>query len=187
MFYKISMEVKIVRSRRRRRTVSARMIKDMLLVQAPTALSEERLEKIIEDFKLKFERKKLKEDLDRKQDLIKIAAYLNEKYFGNKLKINSIQYVTGQNSKFGCCNYRTADIRISHRVGLMPEWVRDYVLVHEMAHLVEPNHSREFWDIVSRYRLAERARGYLMAAGFNAGEDPDSQEPDAFPLPLAAD
>jgi hypothetical protein len=47
----------------------------------------------------------------------------------------------------------------------MPEWVRKYVVIHEMAHLVEPNHSRAFWDIVSRYKLAERARGYLMAAG----------------------
>jgi predicted metal-dependent hydrolase len=48
----------------------------------------------------------------------------------------------------------------------MPDWVRDYVLIHEMAHLIEPNHSKSFWDIVSRYELAERARGYLMAAGF---------------------
>ena len=47
----------------------------------------------------------------------------------------------------------------------MPEWVRRYVLIHEMAHLIEPNHSRAFWDIVSRYKLTERARGYLMAVG----------------------
>ena len=163
------MEVRIIRSRRRRRTISARIVKDTLLVSAPQFLPPERLEKIISGFKVKFERKKIKEELDRSQDLKEIAASLNERFFGNKLKINSIEYVTGQNRKYGCCNYRTADIRISHRIGLMPQWVRDYVLIHEMAHLIEPNHSKDFWDIVSRYELAERAKGFLMGAGFDAG------------------
>jgi predicted metal-dependent hydrolase len=159
------MEIKIVRSSRRFRTVSARLVKDTLLISAPEALSRGRLEKIVSDFKVKFERKKLKEELDKKQDLVKIAAGINEKYFGNKLKVNLIEYAVDQNSKFGCCNYRTAHIRISHRIGLTPKWVRDYVVLHEMTHLIEPNHSRSFWDIVSRYKLAERARGYLIALG----------------------
>ena len=81
------------------------------------------------------------------------------------LTVNSIEYVTDQTSKFGCCDYRSCRIRISHRIGAMPEWVRDYVIIHEMAHLLEPNHGASFWNLVSRYKLAERARGYLMAAG----------------------
>lgn len=161
------MEVKVFRSSRRLSTVSARLFKDTLLVNAPLMLSRERLEKIIADFKLKFEKKELKEKLGNKHNLIRVANRLNKKYFGNKLKINSIEYVTNQKRKFGCCNYRTANLRISHKIGLMPEWVREYVIIHEMAHLIEPNHSRAFWDIVSRYKLAERARGYLMAAGLN--------------------
>jgi len=161
------MEVKIKRSSRRLRTVSARLVNDTLLISAPVDLPEGRLEKITADFKSKFEKKKLMEELSRKQDLREIAALLNKKYFGNQLKINSIEYVSGQSSKFGCCNYHSANIRISHRVGLMPRWVRDYVLIHEMVHLLEPNHSRAFWNIVSRYKLAERARGYLMAVGFD--------------------
>lgn len=161
------MEIKIIRSSRRLRTVSARLVKDTLLVRAPLMLSEQRLDKVVSGFKLKFERKKLKQGLDKNQNLIDIAAKFNEKYFDNKLKINSIEYVIDQNSKFGCCNYRTANIRISHRIGLMPEWVRDYVVIHEMAHLIEPNHSKSFWDIVYRYKLSERARGYLMAAGLD--------------------
>lgn len=159
------MEIKIVRSRRRRRTVSARIVDDMLLVRAPMAISGEDLERTIADFKSRFERKKIKQELDRNQDLVQIAAKLNEKYFGNQLKINSVEYVIGQNSRFGCCNYRSANIRISHRIGAMPAWVRNYVLIHEMAHLIEPNHSKAFWAIVYRYRLAERARGFIMAAG----------------------
>ena len=165
------MEVKIIRSRRRFRTISGRLVKDILVVRAPAALSPERLEKIVAKFKLKFERKRLKEELNRKHDLVRIAARINEQYFNNKLSVKSIEYVTGQNSKFGCCHHQTANIRISHKVGLMPEWVRDYVVMHEMVHLIEPNHGKLFWDIVSRYKLAERARGYLMAAGVDFGEE----------------
>jgi len=143
------------------------MVNDCLIVSAPLSLSEENLTRIVSDFKLKFEKKKLKEELDRNQPLVSIAAMLNKKYFNNELKINSIEYVTSQNSKYGCCNYRDGHIRISHKVGFMPKWVRDYVIVHEMAHLIEPNHGKAFWGIVYRYKLTERARGFLFAAGLS--------------------
>ncbi|MDD5730956.1 MAG: M48 family metallopeptidase [Candidatus Omnitrophica bacterium] len=162
------MEVRILRSRRRRRTVSARLTKGTLVVRVPASLPEGRLEEIVSEFKRKFERRRLKAELNSKQNLAEIAAALNRRYFFNKLKINSIEYVTDQEAKFGCCNYTEARIRISHRISLMPKWVRDYVIVHEMAHLIEPNHGRAFWEIVARYSLSERARGYLMAVGLES-------------------
>jgi len=147
------------------------MVNDCLVVSAPSSLSESYLTEIVSGFKLKFEKKRLKDELNKNQPLSEVAGLLNEKYFNNQLKINSIEYVSGQNSKYGCCNYRTGHIRVSHKVGLMPAWVRDYVLIHEMAHLLEPNHSKAFWDIVYRYKLSERARGFLMATGFNMEQE----------------
>ena len=46
----------------------------------------------------------------------------------------------------------------------MPGWVVDYVLIHELAHLVVPGgHPPEFWAAVRRYPRTERAMGYLEA------------------------
>ncbi len=164
------MEVKIIRSLRRKRCVGARLVNNLLLINAPLTLSQERLDKIIEDFKSKFTRRMIKAELDKDKNLMDLASALNKQYFENKLKIKLLEYSTNQNSRFGCCNYRTAEIRISHKVGLMPKWVLRYVLLHEMAHLIQPNHGRAFWEIVGRYRLMERARGYLMAASIGMRE-----------------
>ena len=159
------MEVKISRSSKRRKTIGARLVEDTMYINAPAGISEVRLKEVINNFKKRFEGRKLKKELNAKEDLNEIAEKLNERYFGGRLKIQGIEYVTDQHKKFGCCNYKSGTIRISHRLREMPPWVRDYVVFHEMAHIIEPNHSGAFWKIVSRYRLAERARGYLMAKG----------------------
>ena len=48
---------------------------------------------------------------------------------------------------------------------MVPGWVLDSVLIHELAHIAEPNHGPAFQELISRYELAERASGYLMALG----------------------
>jgi len=157
--------IKILRSKKRRRTVSARILKDTLIVRAPAHIPESRLEKVIAELKARIERKQLKDELNKHENLTQRAKEFNLQYFGNTLKISSIEYVTDQNSRFGSCNYQTGCIRISQRISAMPQWVRDYVIIHELAHLVVPNHSQAFWDVVNRYKFTERARGYLLAMG----------------------
>jgi len=58
-------------------------------------------------------------------------------------------------------------------VKTLPSWVQDYIIVHELAHLLYPDHSRQFWETVNQYKYAERAKGYLIALG---AEPPDEQE-----------
>jgi predicted metal-dependent hydrolase len=163
-------EVKVVRSKRRKKTVEARLESGVLVVRAPAAISEAKLNPIIEKLKARIE-KRLRHN-QRKSDAIleARARELNRRYFKGKLTWQSICYVTNQNKRFGSCTPSHGTIRISHRLEGMPAWVRDYVILHELAHLIEPNHSRAFWDLVNRYPKTERARGYLIAIGMEADE-----------------
>lgn len=165
------METKVIRSYRRRRTISARVVDGKMHIYAPVGVSDDKLTEVIRNFNKRFERQKLKKELKIKENLHPVAQKLNKKYFGGKVKIASIEYAANQHKIFGSCSCRKGTIRISHRLTSMPQWVRDYVIVHEMAHIIQPNHSKSFWEIVSRYKLAERARGYLMAKGLESEEE----------------
>ncbi|GAB3157317.1 hypothetical protein GCM10027290_57890 [Micromonospora sonneratiae] len=103
-----------------------------------------------------------------------ISRYLSE--HGEGAIPESVRWVTNQKSRWGSCTPADRTIRISHRIQDMPDWVIDYVLLHELAHLVVPSHNARFWALVGRYPKAERARGYLegvAAAGIDpAGIDP---------------
>jgi hypothetical protein len=158
-------DIRIIRNKRRRRTVGARLEKDTMLVFAPRNIPAADLDSAIRTLKEKIEKQILRKELNKGRNLRHIAESLNRAYFNGLLKIEDIEYVTNQTSKFGCCDCGRRVIRISHRVSAMPDWVRDYVIVHELAHLVAPDHSPAFWKEVSRYPLAERARGFLIAKG----------------------
>jgi hypothetical protein len=144
-----------------------------MVVNAPIDIPEADLESIINSFKRRFEMRKLKKELNHKENLTDICQRLNDKYFNGKVEVKSIEYSTEQSKRFGSCNSIGKTIRISYRLAEMPIWVRDYVIIHEMAHIIEPNHSPAFWKLVSQYELAERARGYLLAKDF---EDEEKSE-----------
>ena len=138
------------------------MVDGVLQVRAPAHLSDAELAPIIEQLKSRLKTRVVRNQLDNKL-LERRARELNRSYFGGQLAWTSIRWVTNQHKRAGSCTPATGKIRISHHVDKMPAFVRDYVLVHEMAHLIEPNHSPRFWEMVNRYPRTERARGYLMA------------------------
>ena len=165
------MEVKINFSRKRVRTIGARMVGDTMHINAPVGMPQEKLQKVIDKFKIRFEKQKLRQELNKTPETLQeIAQRLNNQYFSGKLEIKSIEYSVNQDRIFGICNHRTKNIKISYRLKEMPDWVRNYVIIHELAHLVEPNHGENFWNIVNRYSLSERARGYLIAKGLESNE-----------------
>lgn len=104
------------------------------------------------------------------RQLVERAQTLNRRFFEGRLRWNSLAYAD-QERRWGSCSPEAAVIRISLRAAKLPGWVLDYLLIHELAHLEVPGHGPDFWRLVNRYPLTERARGYLMALDHQAGAE----------------
>jgi predicted metal-dependent hydrolase len=96
------------------------------------------------------------------QRLTERARALNERYLGGRLRWTSIAF-SDMSHLWGSCTFTTGAIRIATRASSLPEWVLDYLVVHELAHLEHSDHGPAFHELENRYPLTERARGYLMA------------------------
>jgi len=155
------MEIIIKRSPRRRKTIQARMVNGAMEVLAPARISDAALSDHIIRLKAKLEKRAAVRD---DANLNARADYLNKKYFGGELSWDSISYSSRQERRRGSCSFYNKTIRISQRLAKMPQWVEDYVIVHELAHLLVPNHGKRFKALVRRYPLAERAIGFLIAS-----------------------
>jgi predicted metal-dependent hydrolase len=155
--------VEVRRSERRRRTVSAYREGERVVVLIPDQFSRaeetEWVARMLARLAAREERISRSDDelLLRAQRLIR--RYLSE--HARAAVPDSVRWVTNQNGRWGSCTPADRTIRISHRIQELPDWVVDYVLLHELAHLVVPSHNTHFWELVGRYPKAERARGYL--------------------------
>ena len=89
------------------------------------------------------------------------AAKLSAAHLGGAARPVSVRWVSDMRTRWGSCTPATATIRISDRLKAVPDWVLDYILVHELAHLLVAGHGPDFWALVANYPRTERARGYL--------------------------
>lgn len=105
------------------------------------------------------------------QVLLARARALSSRHLDGRAQPASVRWVTNQGSRWGSCTPTDGTVRLSTRLQGMPAWVVDYVLVHELAHLVIAEHSADFWALVGCYPRAERARGYLEGVAATAGLD----------------
>lgn len=90
------------------------------------------------------------------------ARELNRRHFEGRLAWSSIGFAEMKH-QWGSCTFTEGSIRIARRAAALPDWVLDYLLMHELAHLVHSDHGPEFHALEDRYPLTERAKGYLLA------------------------
>ncbi len=162
-------DVEVRRSTRRRRTVTAYREGERTVVLIPARFTRAQEREWVERMLGRLsEQDRRRRPAD--EQLLRRAEELSQRYLDGLAHPRTVAWVVNQNSRWGSCTPVDGSIRLSTRLLGMPAWVIDYVLLHELAHLVEPGHGSRFWTLLAAYPRTERARGYLE--GFSAARDP---------------
>lgn len=159
--------VEVRRSSRRRKTISAEIAGDTLVVSIPERLSRAEENEWVAKMTARMAERARKDRLNSGSELADRAKELSARYLGG-VAFKDIAWVDNQKTRWASCTPDDGTIRLSLAVASYPAWVRDYVIVHELAHLLVPDHSPAFWALVNRYPLTERARGFLYAKSLDA-------------------
>ena len=160
------METRVIRSPRRRRTISAQIRGGVIEVLLPAGMSRREEDEWVDRMRTRLLRRRIPAT---DADLQRRAVELSQVHLGGQLLPSSVRWSSTQRARWGSCTPETGTIRLSDRMRDFPRWVVDYVLVHELAHLRYSGHGPPFWALVNRYPLTERARGYLLARGETEG------------------
>jgi predicted metal-dependent hydrolase len=102
--------------------------------------------------------------------LARRADVLSRRYLGGHARPTSVRWVDGMEQRWGSCTVLEGRIRLSRRLLPMPTFVRDYVLLHELAHLLIAGHGPDFWTLLRSYPHVERARGFLAGVDHTLNE-----------------
>lgn len=174
-------EVEVRRSRRRTRTVTAFREGGRTVVAIPDRFTRAQEREWVHTMVTRMLASAARRTPSDER-LARRAAELSHRYLDGRARPVSVAWSSRQGRRWGSCTPSEGTIRISTRVQGMPAWVLDYVLVHELVHLLEPGHGPRFWALVAAYPRTERARGFLEgvahAADLGPGADGDDEATD---------
>jgi predicted metal-dependent hydrolase len=158
-------DIEVRVSKRRKKTAGAHWEGDRIVVVVPAHLHGAERDEMVESLARRLARHRphlhaSDEELEQR------ALALGRRYLDG-IAPASIRWSTTQNKRWGSCTYGTGEIRISERLRVAPDWVLDAVIVHELAHLIEPNHSSRFDELERRY--PRRAEADVFLEGYALG------------------
>ncbi|MCU1657243.1 MAG: hypothetical protein JWO57_1899 [Pseudonocardiales bacterium] len=159
----VAVEIEVRRSARRRRTVSAYRDGERIVVMIPgrftRAEEAEWVAKMVARLDTGTQHGRRRGTTDAA--LARRATELSAIYLGGRARPASVRWVATMRTRWASCTPADGTIRMSEKLREVPAWVQDYVLLHELAHLLVAGHGPDFWALVGRYPRSERARGYL--------------------------
>ena len=160
--------VEIRTSTRRRKTIAAHWEGDRIVVVVPHRLPKRDRQAYADELVARLLASRARR---RPTDaaLTARAAELSRRYLDGEAVPASVTWSSRQHARWGSCTPSDRTIRISDRLQDVPAWVLDTVLVHELAHLIHPEHSPEFHRLVDRHPRMAESDAFL--AGYALGLD----------------
>jgi hypothetical protein len=152
--------------------VSARREGDTVIVFIPGWMSESEETRWVDEMVRRLERSEARRRSPGRagdEALHRRSVELARRYLDDRARPTTVRWVPTMRTRWASCTPADGTIRISERLRDAPAWVVDYVLVHELAHLLEAGHDDAFWAWVRRYPRTERAMGYLEGLSAAAG------------------
>jgi hypothetical protein len=159
-------EVEVRISTRRKKTSEAKWVGGRIVVSLPAHLDVESRQKTTDWLVNRLLTRHGPQSALADDDLLARAIALSERYLVGA-RPASVRWVTNQSARWGSCSYYSGHIRISHRLRVVPDWVLDSVLVHEVAHLTHADHSPAFHRLAGAFPRHEEAGVFL--AGYGLG------------------
>jgi predicted metal-dependent hydrolase len=163
-------EVEVRISARRKKTSEARWVGGRIVVSLPAHLDVESRQKTIDWLVNRLLTRHRLDGPPGDDELLARAVALSERYRLGARPV-SVRWVTNQTARWASCSYYSGEIRVSHRLRAVPDWVLDSVLVHEVAHLVYPDHSPAFHRLAGAYPRHEEAGMFLAGYGLGLSTD----------------
>lgn len=152
--------VEVRASPRRRRTVTAYREGGRTIVLVPARMSRAEIVSFVHEL---VGRLQARERRTRPTDaeLSARAGTLSRVHLGGRAVPRSVQWVGNQHRRWGSCTPADGTIRLSSRLQAMPAYVQDYVLLHELVHLLVPGHGPDFEAWLQPYPRLLEARAFL--------------------------
>ena len=144
-----------------------------ILLRVPYRYPKSSLPGLLESIKTQLSQQKKRARWRTDADLQARAKHINQTYFGGRIQWEAIRWVKPMKTRLGSCtNGGSTDghIRISEEIRSWPQWVVDYVIAHELAHRLHPDHSPAFWQTLQdAYPQSEQARGFVKGVMYAQG------------------